>query len=268
MSSGRACPVTYDGQFMLIFVRSLLFALGYWLATFVYGLLVVFLVFIPPMRAHKFLTSWCWLIIWWLRVTCGVRYRVLGQEHIKAASGPRVILSKHQSTWETLKLQSMFWPASTILKRELLLIPFFGWGLRRFQPIAINRDKPREALKQVKTEGVARIGSGLNVLLFPEGTRVMPGQSGKYARSGPEIALAAGVDILPVAVNAGHCWPARRFLKYPGVVTVAVGPPIAPEGKTSRELIEQVEQWIEATMLQLEQGKAPQPQIHQSGVGL
>ena len=253
---------------MLLRLRSTLFIIGYMFTGFVYGLLSLFLWLFPPLVRHRILITWCWLMINWARLSCGVRYEIHGLDNVRKVTGAKVILSKHQSTWETLKLQSMFWPASTILKRELLLIPFFGWGLRRFQPIAINRDKPREALKQVKTEGVARIGSGLNVLLFPEGTRVMPGQSGKYARSGPEIALAAGVDILPVAVNAGHCWPARRFLKYPGVVTVAVGPPIAPEGKTSRELIEQVEQWIEATMLQLEQGKAPQPQIHQSGVGL
>ncbi len=237
---------------MLAYIRSALFSAGMALATVFYGTLVILLVFFPPLVRHRILISWCWFIIAWARIACGVRYRIIGAENINKHAGPVVILSKHQSTWETLALQYLFWPAATILKKELLNIPFFGWGLRSLRPIAINRKNPREALKQVKTEGIRRLQSGLNLLLFPEGTRIPPGQRGKYARSGPEIAMAAGVPIVPVALNAGRCWPPRQFVKHAGLITVIIGEPISSDCRSSRELIEQVEQWIEHHQSEIE----------------
>lgn len=150
-------------------------------------------------------------------------------------------------------LQGLCWPCSTILKKELLNIPFFGWGLRCLQPVAIDRSNPREALKQVKVQGMARLQNNLNLLLFPEGTRVAPGERGKYARSGTDIAVTAGVDVIPVAVNAGHCWPIKDWRRYPGLVTVVIGEPLPTKGRTSRELIEHVEQWIESELVKIEQ---------------
>lgn len=238
---------------MLVTLRSALFYIGYSISTIIYGSCALFLWAFPPLFRHRVLISWCWFIIYWLRFSCGVRFEILGAEHLRQGSMPKVILSKHQSAWETLMLQGLCWPSSTILKRELLNIPFFGWGLRCLQPIAIDRSNPREALKQVKLQGIARLQDNLNVLLFPEGTRMAPGQRGKYARSGTDIAVTAGVDILPVAVNAGHCWPIKDWRRYPGLVTVVVGEPIATEGRTSRDLIEEVEQWIEAELVKIEQ---------------
>jgi 1-acyl-sn-glycerol-3-phosphate acyltransferase len=238
---------------MFTSLRSVIFAVGYLGSGFVYGILSLFIFYLPPMARHRILISWCWLIVLWLRLSCGVRYEIRGLEHLKAP-GPKIVLSKHQSTWETLALQYLCFPASTILKRELLKIPFFGWGLRCLQPIGIDRENPRDALRQVKIQGVQRLRSGLNLLLFPEGTRVPPGTRGKYARSGPEIALESGASIIPVAVNAGYCWPAKSLKRYPGLVTVVFGEPISPEGRTSRELIVEVENWIENQMLQIGDG--------------
>lgn len=239
---------------MLLRLRSILFTIGYLFTGFVYGFLSLFLWLLPPMVRHRILISWCWLIVNWVRISCGVRYEIHGLDNMRKAAGPKVVLAKHQSTWETLALQYLCFPASTILKRELLNIPFFGWGLRCLQPIGIDRENPRDALRQVKIQGVKRLQSGLNVLLFPEGTRVAPGARGKYARSGPEIALEAGALIVPVAVNAGYCWPAKSGIRYPGVVTVVFGEPIDPAGRTSRELITQVETWIEAELERLGDG--------------
>lgn len=230
---------------MLAYIRSAIFAVGLNLATVIYGSLVIFLIFFPPMLRHRILISWCWFIIVWARLICGVRYHIVGRENINKHRGAKVVLAKHQSTWETLALQYLFWPSATILKKELLSLPFFGWGLRCLQPIAINRSNPREALKQVKKEGIERLGSGMNLLLFPEGTRMPAGQKGKYARSGPDIAKAAGVPIVPVALDAGYLWPPKRFVKKPGLVTVIIGEPIMTDDKSSHDLIEQVEQWIE-----------------------
>lgn len=238
---------------MLVYLRSALFRCSFVLTTMLYGLLALPISFLLPVDwRHRILISWCSVVIFLLRLICGARYRISGLENLHKTPGPKVILCKHQSTWETLKLQSLFWPTSTILKRELLAIPLFGWGLRALRPIAINRRNPREALRAVKTQGLQRLSSGLNLLLFPEGTRTRPGQRGKYARSGPDIAIAAGADILPVAVNAGHCWPASSWLKYPGEIQVVIGEPIPVAGKTSRELIVQVEHWIEQELERIE----------------
>lgn len=237
---------------MVVYFRSVVFTIGYFSLTVIYGLLSLLLWIVPAMVRHKVIVSWCWLVVYWLRLICGVRFEILGREHLLAQTKPSVVLAKHQSTWETLILQGLFWPASTILKKELLRIPFFGWGLRGMQPIAIDRSNPRDALKQVKEGGVRRLQKGLNLLLFPEGTRVPPGKKTKYARSGPDIAIAAGADIIPVAVNAGHCWPPGSLRRYPGLITVVIGQPIATEGRNSKELIAEVERWIEHELAQLE----------------
>ena len=237
---------------MLLYLRSAVFFCGYVLFTVSYGFSIPFIALLPNRPKHYLAISWCWVIISWLRLTCGVRYRVLGREHLERNPLPNVVLAKHQSSWETLKLQSIFFPCTTVLKRELYHIPIFGWGLRFLRPIAIDRKKPREAIKIVKAEGIKKLQAGLNLLLFPEGTRVAPGQKGNYARSGADIAKDAGVNIVPVAVDSGKCWPAKGFLKHPGLITVKIGEPISTLNKSSRELIEDVEAWIENEMRQLE----------------
>lgn len=234
------------------FIRSSIFSIGYFILTISYGTLSVLCWLLPSMLRHKIVASWTTVVIYWLRIICGVRFKVLGREHIESVKKPMVVLSKHQSAWETLFLQSLFWPASTVLKRELLNIPFFGWGLRALRPIAIDRSNPREALKQVKTKGIHRLENGLNVILFPEGTRMAAGERGTYARSGADIALNTNSLILPVALNAARCWPSRSFVKYPGEITVSVGPAINTEGKNSKAIMKEVEEWIEAEMLRID----------------
>jgi 1-acyl-sn-glycerol-3-phosphate acyltransferase len=233
---------------MLTVFRSFIFQVIYLISVMLYGLLPAFIFMLPSRTQHKVYVSWCWLMMRCAKWICGIRYNIIGLEHIQQSTAPKLILSKHQSTWETLALQSLCFPAATILKKELLNIPFFGWGLRALQPIGIDRSNPKEALKQVKREGIKRLQQGLNVLLFPEGTRMAPGQRGKYARSGPEIALEAGVEIIPVALNAGECWPSGRGLKHAGLITVVFGPPITTQEGNSKELINRVEAWIEHQM--------------------
>ncbi|VUD64401.1 1-acyl-sn-glycerol-3-phosphate acyltransferase [Thalassocella blandensis] len=231
----------------MAFVRSLIFFSGYATLTLLYGSTTLFIWLLPNLVAHRFITSWTTIIIWWLKVTCGVKYVVKGRENIPSDAG-FVVLSKHQSAWETLFLQTLFWPATTILKKELLNIPFFGWGLRVLKPVPIDRSNPRLALKQVKTIGSERLQEGFNIILFPEGTRMPVGEKGTYARSGADIASNANVPIVPVAVNAGACWPPKRFVKYPGTVIVSIGPSISAENRSSKEVMADVENWIENEM--------------------
>jgi 1-acyl-sn-glycerol-3-phosphate acyltransferase len=159
-------------------------------------------------------------------------------------------MSKHQSQWETFYLQTLFNPLCTILKKELLLLPFFGWGLRVMEPIAIDRSSKRGALRTVQKTGLLRLQAGRSVLVFPEGTRTPPGEKQPYARSGAHLAMAAGVPILPVAHNAGLRWPPGKLLKYPGTVTVVIGEPIETVDlgnlQDEKLLTAKVEAWIES----------------------
>ena len=232
-------------------IRSIIFIIGYSLLTIIYGSLSLLSWLLPPLVRHRFISYWTYISLIWLRITCGIRHEVSGKENFDKALGPYVVLSKHQSTWETLFLQGQFWPASTVLKKELLQIPFFGWGLRALKPIAIDRGNPKEALKQVKEKGQTRLNEGLNIVLFPEGTRTLPGERKKYARSGADIAKKASAPILPVAHNAGKYWPNKSFLKFPGTIKVVIGKPIMTEGKSSKEIIQEVELWIESTTAKL-----------------
>ena len=236
---------------MLVYLRSAIFTVGYFFSTVTYGTLSLLARPLPRAPRHRFITSWAILIIQWMRLTCGVRYHVIGKQNLIGLQGPIVVLAKHQSSWETLFLQSLFSPCATILKRELLKIPFFGWGLAALNPIAIDRSSPRAALKQVKSEGLQRLEQQMNMLIFPEGTRMPPGKKGKYAASGADIAISAGVPVVPVAVNAGHCWPSGSFRKYPGLISVIIGPPIQGGDKTARELTNAAETWIETEMAKL-----------------
>ncbi|GMU46285.1 MAG: hypothetical protein AMXMBFR26_10670 [Porticoccaceae bacterium] len=190
------------------------------------------------------------LVVSWLRLCCGVRVRVEGIEHLPPR--PFVALSKHQSSWETYYLQRRLRPVSTILKRELLRIPFFGWGLAMVAPIAIDRDNPREALRQVMQQGKERLAAGMNVLVYPEGTRVAPGNAPvKFNRSGAALAVAAKVPLVPICHNAGHCWPAHRLIKYPGTITVVFGPPLITQGRDAKAITEEVTEWMEGTSRRL-----------------
>jgi 1-acyl-sn-glycerol-3-phosphate acyltransferase len=241
---------------MLTWLRSALFSLGYIPSTVLYGSLSLLLRLLPARVCHRIIVTWCQFNVFWLRITVGARYRIIGAEHLKERTGPVVILSKHQSTWETLLLQFLFFPAITVAKRELLTVPFFGWGLQGLQCIAIDRDNPREALKQVKAAGLSHLQRGNNLLLFPEGTRVPLGSRGKYARSGADIAIEAGVPLIPVALNSAKCWPTKQLRKYPGLISVVIGAPINTQGRNSKELIEEVETWIEGQLEAIAQEEA------------
>ncbi len=231
----------------ILIARSTIFYLVYSMVTVWFGLTgILFLSWLPYRSRITYLGWWNFTTMHWLAFCCGVRYEVHGRENLP--DGPCVILSKHQSQWETYYLQVLKVPVVTVLKRELLNVPFFGWGLRLLEPIAIDRDSPKQALKHIMEEGQRRLREGRSVMIFPEGTRTPPGQVGNYARSGATLACKAGVPIVPVAHNAGLFWPARKFVKYPGTIQVIIGAPIDTTNRDGRELTEIVKTWIEAQM--------------------
>ncbi len=223
-------------------IRALLFYSGLILLVLLMTLSLCIVGFLPFRYRQLCVTTGNRLLISWLRITCGVKVKLVGLENIPEDAC--VVLSNHQSTWETFFLQYFFVPASVILKRELLWIPFFGWGLYFMRAIAIKRSNPAGAIRQVLKQGKQRLSQGINVVIFPEGTRIRTEQVGSFMTSGAALAKAAGVQILPVRHNAGLCWPAGSWLKKPGTITLSIGPPIDTSEGNPRELTEQARQWI------------------------
>jgi 1-acyl-sn-glycerol-3-phosphate acyltransferase len=237
-------------------VRSVIFAILQTLLTIVFSM-VALLSF--PFSAHaryRLITAYNHLVIWLARWVIGIRYVVQGTENLP--SQPAVILAKHQSAWETVAFLFLFPPVSPVIKQELLRVPFFGWAFRMLSPIAIDRKGGREALKQIVSQGKAKLAQGFWVLVFPEGTRVAPGEKGKYGIGGGWLAAETGAPIVPVAHNAGEVWPKNAFIKRPGTVTVSIGPVIDSRGRSAAELTRAVEAWIETEMTRLPPAAAHQ----------
>jgi 1-acyl-sn-glycerol-3-phosphate acyltransferase len=230
----------------MIFLRSLLFFLGQAITAPIFTVLAFFALPINPVKRNQLISGWARSMIWWLKVTCNITHEIKGLENIPAT--PSIILSKHQSAWETLAFQAIFPAQSYVMKRSLLWIPIFGWGLACSSPIAINRAAGREALKQLVEKGKDRLSKGLWIVIFPEGTRILPGKKSKYHIGGAWLAAQTQAAIVPVAHNAGLFWPKNGFMKYPGVIKMHIGKPIVTAGRKADALNTQVETWIETEM--------------------
>lgn len=231
---------------MMIWLRSALFTLLQLLITPLFSVLALLTYPLTPMARYRIITHWATLFMWLTEVILGIRYRVLGAERISKV--PSIVLAKHQSAWETMAFQRIFPPQVWVLKKELLRVPFIGWGLAMTSPIAIDRDAGRQALKQTLQQGRERLDWGFWVVIFPEGTRVAPGTRGKYQIGGAWLAVHTGAPVVPVAHNAGEFWGKNAFLKRPGTITVSIGDPIDPAGMNAQELTRRVEAWIEGEM--------------------
>ena len=230
----------------MIYLRSLLFLVIQLLWVPIFATLVLFTF---PFKAHtryRFISKLAYSMMWLLRVICGIRMEVRGAENIPQQ--PCIVMSKHQSAWETFALQTVFPPQVWVLKRELLWLPFFGWGLALTNPIAINRSKGKEAMKQLLRQGKQRLDDGFCLVVFPEGTRMPYGVRGKYKIGGALLGENTGAPVVPVAHNAGKFWAREAFLKHPGTVVMSIGRPIDPKGLKAEEISRQVEEWIEAEM--------------------
>lgn len=187
---------------------------------------------------------WAAQLFWVLEHLCGLKFVVEGREHIPP--GAHIVMSNHASAWETIALFVIFPPHCWVLKRELLWIPFVGWGLKVLRPIAINRGAGHRAVNQVVEQGKARLADGIWIVIFPEGTRVMEGETKKFGVSGALLATSTGNLVVPLSHNAGKFWPRRGVVKKPGTIRVVIGAPITSVGKKPRELNEEVRVAIDA----------------------
>ena len=237
-------------RFVIAALRSTLYFLLQIIITPPYALVVFATYPLSPLNRYRVISGWSHIMLFLARFICGVRYCVLGTENIPKE--PAIVLSKHQSAWETLAFQQIFPPQVWVLKKELLHIPFFGWGLAMTSPIAINRSQGKAALKQIIRQGRDRLQKGLWIIIFPEGTRIDPGKKGRYGIGGAWLATNTGVSVVPVAHNAGVLWGKNSFIKFPGTITVSIGEPIDPAGMDANELNNKVEEWIELEVTRID----------------
>ena len=228
-------------------LRSLLFLVFEVLTVVPFALASILMLPLPLHWRYRIIVWWPSLSIWAARFFCGIRWRVLGTENLP--DGPCILLSKHQSAWETMFFPFMM-PRELcyVYKRELHWVPFFGWGLASLRMIHIDRDKGKDAFESVVAQGSQRIAEGRWIIMFPEGTRIAVGKRVRYKNGGSLLAVRLAVPVVPIAHNAGECWPRNSFIKKPGLITVSIGAPIASTGKTGESLMKEVETWIENEM--------------------
>lgn len=238
----------------MIYIRSFIFFIFQSVTAVLFSCVGVVLWPLPFKWRYAVVSQWAKSNIWLLAKICDVHLEVEGKENI--GEEPAIIICKHQSAWETLALQTVFPPQVWVLKRELFWIPFFGWGLASLKPIAIDRKAGRKALSQVIEQGLDRLSSGAWVVIFPEGTRIARGFIGRFGIGGARLAVETGYPVIPVAHNAARAWPKHGFVKYPGVIKMVIGEKIASKDVAAGDLNQQLFDWMEDKMTQLE-GQKP-----------
>ncbi|MCG8671576.1 MAG: 1-acyl-sn-glycerol-3-phosphate acyltransferase [Pseudomonadales bacterium] len=225
-------------------IRGIVFNIGYVISVILFG---TFSIIVLPLlsfeKRYYLASSWVYFLEWWLKVACGIHHRVIDLDNLPKE--PCVIVSNHQSTWETFFLQRYFAPQATVLKKELMWIPFFSWVIRFMKPIVIDRSQKTNALKQILAQGEERLKEGLWVLIFPEGTRVAIGEKQPHFAGGSMLAIRNSVPIVPLVHNAGQVWPAHRISKYPGTVTVKFGKAIETKDRKPKDLTQEIQEWMD-----------------------
>jgi 1-acyl-sn-glycerol-3-phosphate acyltransferase len=230
-------------------LRSLIFTTYMMASACLFGAVMALGFWLPYRAQFAIARTWARILFWVLKRLCGLTFTIEGRERIPA--GNHIVMSNHTSAWETVAPFLIFPPQVWVLKRELLWIPFVGWGLKRLRPIAINRGEGHRSVNQVIDQGKARLADGLWIIIFPEGTRVVAGDTRKFGVSGALLAVESGKSVVPLSHNAGAYWPRRGFLKKPGTIRVIIGEPIDSTGKKPRELNEEVKQSIEAGLARI-----------------
>ncbi|MCM2310522.1 MAG: 1-acyl-sn-glycerol-3-phosphate acyltransferase [Steroidobacteraceae bacterium] len=244
---------------MLQWIRSLIYTVLLFAGTMAFGVVVLVSALLPLTIEQRYVIprNWGLFHTWLAKVICGLDYVVEGRENLPSV--PFVSLWKHSSTWDTLAQMFVVPTAAWLLKREVTWIPIVGWAVSTYQPIAINRQAGHSAVNQVVKQGKERLAAGMGVIVYPEGTRVAPGQTRKYGVSGALLAREAGVPVVPIAHNSAYLWPRRSPLKKKGTIYVVIGQPIDATGMDPRVVNERAQQWIEATIAELKQRPGGNP---------
>jgi 1-acyl-sn-glycerol-3-phosphate acyltransferase len=202
----------------VLWLRSLAFNVGWYLGTTVLAIVGMPLLLAPRRWVVGWARLWIVFVLWWLRVTVGLTHRVVGRENLPA--GPAILASKHQSSWETLSFTLLFDDIAIVLKRELLFIPVVGWAMARAGNVAVTRGDGAAALRGLVKQAKAAVAEGRSIVIFPEGTRVTPGDSRPYQVGTAALYRQLGVPVVPIALNSGLFWGRRTWIE--------ILPPIQP----------------------------------------
>lgn len=232
-------------------LRSLVFALFQAIVTPLWAFAIVAVWWLPRVPRFRFITGWCGMNLWAARWICGIRHRVIGMENMPTT--PHIVVCKHSSTWETLFLSRLLPPLAYVAKKELLSVPFFGWGFALASPITIDRRTGKGAMTQMAAQGRERFEQGFWIAVYPEGTRIPAGTRVRYKTGAARLAIAMGVPVLPIAHNAGWIWPKGTMGKRSGTVTLSIGKPILPDAMDPAQLTHAIENWIEGEVQRLGQ---------------
>ena len=226
---------------IVLFLRSLLFSLYFYLSIIVFTLFFIILSpFIGLKRRYGLTSRYISKLLIVLKFLCRIDWEVKGDI---LSEKPIIVASNHQGLWESFYLQTLANPLTTVIKKELIYIPFFGWALNLLNPIKINRSKKIQSAKRVMISGTQKLSNGFSILLFPEGTRKTPGRKvGKFARSAADLAIKNNVDLIPIYHDSGLYWKNKKFIKFPGTVSVIIGKPI--QGESSSEMTKNLEDWM------------------------
>ena len=237
-------------------IRGVLYVI--WMALSIIPLALAIVILSPFVKGRPLY----WIAQLWLRQMtgfahwiCGIKYEVYGLENLPSAESldPVILCPKHQSTWETFALPAMMsHPLAYVFKKELLMIPFFGWAIGSLDMVHIDRSKRSQALIKVAEQGGELMKKGIWIIMFPEGTRTARGDQGKYKQGAARLAVTTGASLVPIAVTSGRCWPRKTFRITPGTIEVSIAPPISAVGREPNELMREVETWIEAEMRRLD----------------
>jgi 1-acyl-sn-glycerol-3-phosphate acyltransferase len=238
----KSLPGTFS-----MFIRSAIYSVVTFIFTLFYSLLCVACFALPFRYRFKVVMGWSRTMVWLLKVICCIDYHEEGFDKVDLSRNG-IVMCKHQSAWETFFVPPRFHQTAIILKRELLWMPFFGWGAAAASPIAINRSDKISSMAQIIGKGKKYLAAGRWILVFPEGTRVAVGDSSKYRLGGARLAAETGYPVLPIAHNAGCFWPRRKFIKRPGTIQVVFGPLIESKGRTAEEILALTKEWIETTI--------------------
>jgi len=232
-----------------LYIRSSIYWFLMVLTGIVIGFLTLFTIPISLDKRYKFARSWALLNLWLLKHICKLSHTVEGVENIPNEGV--VVLCKHQSTWDTMILQKILPHVRWVLKRELLRVPFFGWGLAIQKPIAIDRAAGHRAVAQLVEQGGPMLDDGYWVVVFPDGLRIHHGKKSPSNQGGSILAVETGHPVVLIAHNAGEFWPRHSFLKWPGTITLRIGPVIDPTGKTAEQVTDMAHDWIEGQMKEI-----------------
>ncbi len=234
----------------MVYIRSTIYFIVTLTITIIFLPLMLMSIVLPFSVRYFLAEFWSRLALWNLKMICGLSHEITGQENIPTDRNA-IVLCKHQSAWETVAVQIIFPMHTFLLKKELLRLPVWGWALATLEPIAIDRNDRRAALKSLTTQGIKCLNKGLWLIVFPEGTRMAPGTKGKFNSGGSFLAHKTGTPVIPVAHNAGEFWPPRSFLKYPGKITVKIGPLIESTNRKASDLNAEAEVWIDNVMQEI-----------------